>query len=90
MPQKSHVHCTVDNRQWWSEPNLCVAEKLLVVSDDFAKKLSNEMDVEQTNQIVNDQGLSPITECYQSCCKTFVPRDVYQQGEGGTNPQKLS
>ncbi|SJZ57074.1 DUF1540 domain-containing protein [Selenihalanaerobacter shriftii] len=90
MTQQSHVHCTVDNCQWWSEPNLCVAEKLLVTSDDFAKKLPNEIDVEETNQIVNQEGLSPVTECYQSCCKTFVPRDKYQRGEGGTNPNQLT
>ncbi len=43
------------------------------------------MDVEETNQIIEQKGLSPITECFQSCCKTFVPRDTYQRGEGGTN-----
>ena len=85
MAKKSHVHCTVENCQWWAEPNLCIADKLLIVSDDFAKDLPNEMDVEQTNQIVSQKGLSPVTECYQSCCKTFVPRDKYMQGEGGTN-----
>ncbi len=85
MNKKSHVHCTVENCKWWSQPNLCIAEKLLVVSDDFAKKLPNEMDVQNTNQIVAENGLSPVTECYQSCCKTFVPRDKYNAGLGGTN-----
>lgn len=68
-----------------AKPNLCIADKLLVVSDDFARKLSNEIDVEQTNQIIEEKGLSSITECYQSCCKTFVPRTTYMKGEGGTN-----
>ena len=85
MSQKSHVHCTVENCKWFEQPNLCIAEKILVVSDDFAKKLPNETDVEESNQIVNQEGLSPITECYQSCCKTFVPRDKYDRGHGGTN-----
>ncbi len=40
------------------------------------------MDVEQTNQIVSEKGLSPVNECYESACKTFVPRDKYMQGEG--------
>ncbi|GAB6098262.1 DUF1540 domain-containing protein [Halanaerocella petrolearia] len=84
MTQKSHVHCTVDNCQWWQEPNLCVAEKLLVVSDDFANKLSNEVDVEDTNQIIEEEGLSPVNDCAQSCCKTFVARDRYQAGKGGS------
>lgn len=79
----SHVHCTVENCNWFAPPNLCIAEKLLIVSDDFARELPSEIDVEQTNQIVQQKGLSPITECYQSCCKTFVPRDKYQRGEGG-------
>ncbi len=82
MTQQSHVHCTVDNCNWWAQPNLCVAEKILIVSDDFAKELSSEMDVEQTNQIINEKGLSPVSECYESACKTFVPRDKYMQGEG--------
>ncbi|ACL69508.1 DUF1540 domain-containing protein [Halothermothrix orenii] len=85
IPQKTHVHCTVENCKWFAEPNLCVAEKILVVSDDFARELPNEMDVEQTNQIVSQKGLSPITECYQSCCKTFVPRDLYDKGLGGSS-----
>ncbi|WP_408956305.1 DUF1540 domain-containing protein [Natroniella sp. ANB-PHB2] len=37
MTQRSHVHCTVDNCQWWEEHNLCIAEKILVVSDNFEK-----------------------------------------------------
>ncbi|ADL12673.1 DUF1540 domain-containing protein [Acetohalobium arabaticum] len=86
MGPKSHVHCTVENCKWFEEPNLCVAEKILITSDDFSKELPNEMDVEETNQIVNQKGLSPITECYQSNCKTFVPEDKYDQGLGGTNP----
>ncbi|TDX52372.1 DUF1540 domain-containing protein [Orenia marismortui] len=89
MGKKIHVHCTVDNCQWWAENNLCVAEKILVVSDDFAKKLPNEVDVEQTNQIVDDLGLSPVNECYESCCKTFVPRDKYQRGMGATEYNKV-
>ncbi|PRX27705.1 uncharacterized protein DUF1540 [Orenia metallireducens] len=84
ISQKSHVHCTVNNCQWWEGPNLCIAEKILVVSDEFAKKLPNEMDVENTNQIVDDLGSSPVDECYQSCCKTFVPRDKYQAEMGGS------
>ena len=87
MAQKSHVHCTVENCQWWSEPNLCIAEKILVVSDNFAQELPGEMDVEQTNQIINQKGLSPVEDCTQSCCKTFVPRDMYKRGEGGKNPK---
>jgi len=83
MSQKSHVHCTVNNCQWWSEPNLCVAEKILVVSDDFARELPGEIDVEQTNQIISEKGLSPVEDCAQSCCKTFVPSDKFGRGEGG-------
>ncbi|MFW6306471.1 MAG: DUF1540 domain-containing protein, partial [Bacillota bacterium] len=80
MTQKSHVHCTVDNCNWWAQPNLCVAEKLLIVSDDFARDLPSEMDVEQTEQIISQKGLSPVKECYESACKTFVPREKYLSG----------
>lgn len=75
------MHCIIENCQWWAEPDLCIAEKLLVVSDELARELPGEIDVEQTNQIVEEKGLSTITECYQSCCKTFVPRDVYLAGK---------
>ncbi|MCG8515677.1 MAG: DUF1540 domain-containing protein [Halanaerobiales bacterium] len=83
MSHNSHVHCTVNNCQWWAEDNLCVAEKILIVSDGFAHKLPSEMDVEQTNQIVDELGHSPVDECYQSCCKTFVAHDKYERGKGG-------
>ena len=82
MSPQSHVHCTVENCKWFEQPNLCVAEKLLVVSDEMADELANEIDVEQTNQIVNEQGLSTVSDCTQSCCKTFVPRDEYNRGQG--------
>ena len=82
MTQQSHVHCTVSNCNWWAQPNLCIAEKILVVSDEYAKELSSELDVEQTNQIINEKGLSPVNECYESACKTFVPREKYLSGEG--------
>ncbi|MGM0470722.1 MAG: DUF1540 domain-containing protein [Bacillota bacterium] len=84
MSMKSHVHCTVDNCKWFQEPNLCIAEKLLIVSDEFAQDLPNEIDVAETNQIVNDKGYSPVSDCAQSCCKTFVPRDDYDAGLGGS------
>ena len=87
LTQQSHVHCTVDNCKWWGEEDVCVADKLLVVSDDFAEDLPNEQDVEETEEIVNQMGRSPITDCTQSCCKTFVPRDQYDAGLAGTNPQ---
>ena len=80
MSPNSHVHCTVENCKWFSEPNLCVAEKLLVVSDDVARDLPGELDVEQTEQIVSQKGLQSINDCAQSCCKTFVPRNKYDQG----------
>lgn len=56
----------------------------MVVSDDFAQELPNEQDVEETNQIIEEKGLSPVSDCAQSCCKTFVPRDKYEAGRGGT------
>lgn len=85
IAQKSHVHCTVENCQWWQSPNLCSAEKIVIVSDESARDLPNEVDVEQINQIVSQTGLSSINDCSECCCKTFVPRDKFQRGEGGIN-----
>ncbi|MFW6030867.1 MAG: DUF1540 domain-containing protein, partial [Halanaerobiales bacterium] len=64
------------------QPNLCIAEKILIVSDQFANDIKSEIDVEETEQIISQRGLSPVSNCAESACKTFVPREQYLAGEG--------
>jgi hypothetical protein len=65
------VHCTVKNCQWWDE-NYCVAEGILITSDEVGEALPERYDYQETQSIVQQFGETSVDSCTATCCKTFV------------------
>jgi len=50
---------------------MCHANEILITSDSNADALPDNMDAPQATQM----GPTPVQNCMQSCCKTFVPKN---------------
>lgn len=75
MPNKNqHIHCIVNNCHYWSQGNRCVANEILVTSDDFGMNQPDRIDATMAKQLSPTQ----VDDCMATCCKTFVPRGSAQ------------
>lgn len=68
--QSQHIHCIVNNCHYWSQGNKCVANEILVASDDFGSNQPAHVDATMVKQISPTQ----VNDCMATCCKTFVPK----------------
>lgn len=72
MPSSNflQVRCSIKNCHYWQEGNECGASEILITSDDKARTLPDTIDATMAVQV----GESPVSDCTQSCCKTFSPK----------------
>ncbi|MDI9485844.1 MAG: DUF1540 domain-containing protein [Bacillota bacterium] len=68
------VHCTVKNCRWWDK-NYCIAQAILITSDELGEALPESYDYQQTQSIVQQYGETAVDSCTATCCKTFVAAD---------------
>ena len=68
---QQHIHCIVNNCHYWQEGNNCVANEILVATDEFGANYPEEIDAHMASN------LTPQTagDCMTTCCKTFIPND---------------
>lgn len=62
MPE---VRCTVNNCYYWDKGNVCVAESILVISDEALARIGK--DDEEFGEI----GQTPARISKETCCYTF-------------------
>jgi len=74
-----NIHCTVNNCHYWSDGNLCRASEILVTSNTMSKNLPETIDVPYASQITQ----TPVNENKESCCKTFVKKNDFNQNVDG-------
>jgi hypothetical protein len=67
------VHCTVKNCTWWDD-NYCIANGILITSDEVGEALPERYDYQETQSIVQQFGETPVDSCTSTCCKTFARR----------------
>ena len=71
MPNKQqHIHCIVSNCHYWQSGNQCMANEILVTSDEFGSNQPDRIDASSAKQ------LEPTVtqDCMATCCKTFVEK----------------
>jgi len=76
MPE---VFCSVSNCHYYGQGNVCKAEKIMVTSDTMSHNLSPAIDAPYASQIA----LTPVGQCSETCCKTYVPKNDYMQNTDG-------
>lgn len=69
MPQLE-VYCTVQNCDYWGKNNHCLAEKILIVTDQQANDWPDQVDAPMGANLQS----SEVETCMQTACKTFRPR----------------
>lgn len=67
---QQHIHCIVSNCHYWDTGNRCVANEILVTSDEFGSQQPDHVDATAAKQ------LQPTVtqDCMSTCCKTFVSK----------------
>lgn len=68
--QNQHIHCIVDNCHYWTQGNKCVANEILVTSDEFGANQPDRIDATMAKNLSPTQ----VNNCMATCCKTFVTR----------------
>lgn len=84
MP-KIEVYCTVENCDYWGAKNHCLAEKILIVSDQQAVAWPDAVDAPTGSTLQT----AHVQNCMQTACKTFQHRHDQAspvQDQRATNP----
>lgn len=68
----TEVRCTVSNCHYWGDGNVCVAEKILVISDQAVARI--ERRVGKDDEEFGEIGETPARMSKETCCYTFRPR----------------
>ena len=85
MPQLE-VYCTVGDCHHWGDGNHCVAEKILITTDEIGRTYPEATDASSVQDLARQHGSTPAHNCTNTCCKTFTPRD----GAPAGGPNKMT
>lgn len=66
-----HIHCIVNNCHYWESGNKCMANEILVATDDFGADNPEEIDAHMASKLTPDSA----DDCMTTCCKSFIPND---------------
>jgi len=71
MPNsQQHIHCIVSNCHYYQTGNKCMANEILVASDEFGAQQPDHVDASVAMQLEPTE----TQNCMSTCCKTFVPK----------------
>jgi|GEM_PF-249050 len=85
MP-KLEVYCTVGNCHYWADGNHCVAEKILITTDEIGRAYPEALEAGGAGDVVRQHGQTDARTCMETCCKTFTPRS---QGRPTGGPARM-
>jgi len=77
------IFCSVNNCHYWGEGNVCCANQILVTADSMSQNLVQQVDAPYAAQITQ----TPVNMCQESCCKTFVPKNSFDQNLDGVTKE---
>ncbi|WP_066636189.1 DUF1540 domain-containing protein [Desulfolucanica intricata] len=82
---QQHIHCIVNNCHYWSQGNKCVANEILIASDQFGNQYADRVDATMVKQL----SPTPVNSCMESCCKSFVPKGSGEINQDGIKKQSM-
>ncbi|MGI5853482.1 MAG: DUF1540 domain-containing protein [Bacillota bacterium] len=65
-----HIHCSVENCQYYSDGNYCAANEIMVMGDVQGQAYPDTIDHNMASSVPTYNAES----CMSTCCKTFVHR----------------
>ncbi|MGF7186556.1 hypothetical protein GGQ84_002673 [Desulfitispora alkaliphila] len=72
------IMCSINNCHYWSQGNVCKANKIFVASDEVGESAPESFDAMQASTAEP----TPVQNCASSCCKTFVEKNGNVQADG--------
>ncbi|MDN5322105.1 MAG: hypothetical protein PWQ67_559 [Clostridia bacterium] len=73
---QQHIHCIVNDCHYWAQGNKCVANEILVATDQFGENQPDRVDAAMAKQLSPEQA----GNCMETCCKTYVQKGSNQIG----------
>lgn len=73
------IMCSVDNCHYWSQGNVCQANKIMVTSDQVGESAPDSFDAPQASTA----SPTPVNSCMSTCCKTFVESNSQKINQDG-------
>jgi len=77
------IFCSINNCHYWGQGNVCCANCILVTADTMSKNLPVTVDAPYAAQVAG----TPVGQCQESCCKTFVLKGSFDQNVDGVTKQ---
>ena len=68
MAKNVMVNCSVNTCHYWRQGNICDAQQIMVTADSMAAAAPDRIDAPLANEVTP----TPVDNCMQTCCKTFV------------------
>lgn len=65
-----HIHCIVSDCHYWNQGNSCVANEILVSTDEFGRREPDQIDAAMAKQLTPAVAGS----CMSTCCKTYATK----------------
>lgn len=66
-----HIHCIVSDCHYYAQGNKCVANEILVATDQFGASQPEGVDATMAKQYSPQKAGT----CMQTCCKSYIPKD---------------
>lgn len=70
MADNQHIHCIVNDCHYWAQGNKCVANEILVATDQFGANQPDRVDATMAKQLTP----AAAGNCMDTCCKTYVKK----------------
>lgn len=67
---QQHVHCIIHDCHYYGQGNKCMAEEILIVTNDFGATQPDKLDCNMAAELSPESA----STCMGTCCKTFVPK----------------
>lgn len=65
-----HIHCIVNDCHYWDQGNKCIANEILVTTDEFGRSQPDRIDAAMAKQL-KPTGAG---NCMSTCCKSYVTK----------------
>ncbi|MDO7787719.1 DUF1540 domain-containing protein [Desulforamulus aquiferis] len=65
-----HIHCIVSDCHYYAQGNKCVANEILVATDQFGASQPENVDAAMAKQYNPQQA----GNCMETCCKSYIPK----------------
>lgn len=79
-----HIHCIVNDCHYYQQGNKCVANEILIATDQFGASQPEEIDAQMASQLTPETAGT----CMETCCKSYIPKNSQNVSADGVKKMK--